>query len=99
MASTYAAADFNSIKVRLELVGSAISAGANILFQFHKGTIRTTENDKEQKNFSHFNSIKVRLEHINDIYSTADTTFQFHKGTIRTKDSVLGKKVSEISIP
>ena len=31
---------FNSIKVRLKR-GAAIGAGAGLLFQFHKGTIKT----------------------------------------------------------
>ena len=32
----------------------------------------------------HFNSIKVRLEHIEGDHVSKDTRFQFHKGTIRT---------------
>ena len=32
----------------------------------------------------HFNSIKVRLEPISEVITTANTSFQFHKGTIRT---------------
>ena len=57
--------NFNSIKVRLERIGSAISAGANLLFQFHKGTIRTVTLDSTSGIRSNFNSIKVRLERSN----------------------------------
>ena len=32
-------------------------------FQFHKGTIRTYKEDEEERKFTNFNSIKVRLEH------------------------------------
>ena len=32
----------------------------------------------------YFNSIKVRLEPLEDEYVTAASSFQFHKGTIRT---------------
>ena len=55
---------FNSIKVRLEpsLFGGAISG---LLFQFHKGTIRTLPLYAVGKTVRDFNSIKVRLEHFN----------------------------------
>ena len=33
-----------------------------MLFQFHKGTIRTVGADKKSVTFTYFNSIKVRLE-------------------------------------
>ena len=52
---------FNSIKVQLELVEGSRRL-FDLLFQFHKGTIRTTirlEKSAESKNF---NSIKVQLE-------------------------------------
>ena len=55
-------ANFNSIKVRLELLSLMLSPQCRA-FQFHKGTIRTTNfcvyNNKQEN----FNSIKVRLEH------------------------------------
>ena len=35
--------DFNSIKVRLELISSTQKALLKIIFQFHKGTIRTAD--------------------------------------------------------
>ena len=54
-------ANFNSIKVRLELLSLMLSPQCRA-FQFHKGTIRTTNfcvyNNKQEN----FNSIKVRLE-------------------------------------
>ena len=37
---------FNSIKVRLERA-AALSAGAGLLFQFHKGAIRTHKKIEE----------------------------------------------------
>ena len=52
---------FNSIKVRLEQQISSIFL-LLLVFQFHKGTIRTTICSWQWWNFRHFNSIKVRLE-------------------------------------
>ena len=74
---------FNSIKVRLE---HAIRHTHDIpaKFQFHKGTIRTTEIEHKLVIFLHFNSIKVRLElRLASLILLAEL-FQFHKGTIRT---------------
>ena len=68
-------------------------------FQFHKGAIRTVGFYLLISKEYNFNSIKVRLEHINDIYSTADTSFQFHKGAIRTKDDPEVFAAYTISIP
>ena len=53
---------FNSIKVRLEHKMREYSNFYAALFQFHKGAIRTLNNDKTPVCNSHFNSIKVRLE-------------------------------------
>ena len=54
--------NFNSIKVRLELVFS-LACLAMGLFQFHKGTIRTIiVGAGLLAYFLNFNSIKVRLE-------------------------------------
>ena len=78
-------ANFNSIKVRLELAG----IGGNLLpaskFQFHKGTIRTNNLLKSKKLHVNFNSIKVRLEHPDPDPENQAMIFQFHKGTIRTE--------------
>ena len=55
-------------------------------FQFHKGTIRTqipVHNIRAA--FAHFNSIKVRLEHVANDTLVRGILFQFHKGTIRTR--------------
>ena len=54
------------------------------LFQFHKGTIRTSSFLVSSRNLTHFNSIKVRLEHQFPQKMSTDCLFQFHKGTIRT---------------
>ena len=63
------------------------------LFQFHKGTIRTSDGRKTIKGCSCFNSIKVRLEP-NDkcIPSFNVKRFQFHKGTIRTHQRIGGSR-------
>ena len=74
---------FNSIKVQLEhrLKNDIFDLS---IFQFHKGTIRTTYDDDNLPLFSYFNSIKVQLELSRDILTSPVKTFQFHKGTIRT---------------
>ena len=54
-------------------------------FQFHKGTIRTAQQQGQDDAQQHFNSIKVRLEQLIDTpLIRAILKFQFHKGTIRT---------------
>ena len=52
---------FNSIKVRLERMPITCSLKA-LLFQFHKGAIRTIDPKLSKQVFDNFNSIKVRLE-------------------------------------
>ena len=54
--------NFNSIKVRLEPGVNLYVKEIELWFQFHKGTIRTVGDDREQNICYHFNSIKVRLE-------------------------------------
>ena len=58
----------------------------NILesFQFHKGTIKTSEAAERFRYPPHFNSIKVRLKHIYCRRGRWSNKFQFHKGTIKT---------------
>ena len=56
--------NFNSIKVRLEPAMSAEKLN-EVLFQFHKGTIRTCDLKLHKLNLGDFNSIKVRLEPVN----------------------------------
>ena len=53
--------NFNSIKVQLE-PGSIFGGALGLLFQFHKGTIRTIPIHNIRAAFAHFNSIKVQLE-------------------------------------
>ena len=53
--------NFNSIKVRLELTAGAGLVGS-LLFQFHKGAIRTLVLQMLISRRYNFNSIKVRLE-------------------------------------
>ena len=57
-----------------------------ILFQFHKGTIKTALRlSLDYSPDIHFNSIKVRLKLAYEYYSSiSKITFQFHKGTIKT---------------
>ncbi len=54
------------------------------LFQFHKGTIRTSGRVMMLHFVMYFNSIKVRLEPHFTIIIKDRILFQFHKGTIRT---------------
>ena len=78
--------DFNSIKVRLELNQTSVNCACDFLFQFHKGTIRTLRENRQNLADNYFNSIKVRLElTAGATYCSVTNTFQFHKGTIRTQ--------------
>ena len=56
-----------------------------LVFQFHKGTIRTQRCSVTLTTLAHFNSIKVQLEHIHPHSNLLPLPFQFHKGTIRTE--------------
>ena len=59
---------------------------SRVVFQFHKGTIRTQKLLHAANPHQYFNSIKVRLElQINPEVNSNLVEFQFHKGTIRTK--------------
>ena len=54
-------------------------------FQFHKGTIKTTQDLQGVGPVDNFNSIKVRLKQGREYeHSIRPNTFQFHKGTIKT---------------
>ena len=54
---------FNSIKVQLEQMHLNTQLKCILLFQFHKGTIRTFQTVSEFiDELLHFNSIKVQLE-------------------------------------
>ena len=76
--------DFNSIKVQLELRPIVCNENRVILFQFHKGTIRTEDGCSFETLEKHFNSIKVQLELAMAKEAANKAIFQFHKGTIRT---------------
>ena len=74
---------FNSIKVRLKPQG--LTAGTNLsVFQFHKGTIKTSVLFPITPLLLNFNSIKVRLKLTAGTNLTVGYSFQFHKGTIKT---------------
>ena len=55
-----------------------------LVFQFHKGTIKTDDRRNKQALFADFNSIKVRLKRLLLMYCICVVIFQFHKGTIKT---------------
>ena len=75
---------FNSIKVRLKQTTNSIFF-CDMRFQFHKGTIKTKEDFREEQATKYFNSIKVRLKpHKLHCWSWM-LQFQFHKGTIKTQ--------------
>ena len=61
-----------------------------LMFQFHKGTIRTSLHRVVQLIKLCFNSIKVRLEQMVARFTAHAPVFQFHKGTIRTGLMVYG---------
>ena len=54
---------FNSIKVQLERFFSRLELFAQLMFQFHKGSIRTKHGTERTHRLRCFNSIKVQLEH------------------------------------
>ena len=74
---------FNSIKVQLEPEKKQAIIH-QLVFQFHKGTIRTLFELEYTKDDNNFNSIKVQLERLWRSYESCEYKFQFHKGTIRT---------------
>ena len=75
--------DFNSIKVRLNLVLLSMVITSSLLFQFHKGTIKPFFQLSIVHRHTHFNSIKVRLNPFNGERIVWGCQFQFHKGTIK----------------
>ncbi len=68
--------DFNSIKVQLEPMFSPSSILLSV-FQFHKGTIRTSAKVARVTSLFHFNSIKVQLELIR-VNALGDDSFDFN---------------------
>ena len=89
---------FNSIKVQLKLSSVAVAPAA-IVFQFHKGTIKTENPTQADEYGKNFNSIKVQLKLIVVVDILKKSIFQFHKGTIKTRGSSRCIIRSEISIP
>ena len=74
---------FNSIKVRLKQEYEKRKR-ENRIFQFHKGTIKTSISPPLSLRPPNFNSIKVRLKLYQHKSQVVRLTFQFHKGTIKT---------------
>ena len=90
---------FNSIKVRLRLV-AVPSTSLIVIFQFHKGSIKTVEDFVKSMPIVHFNSIKVRLRpDVNNSDSVSVGSFQFHKGSIKTQETSESQARTIISIP
>ena len=91
--------NFNSIKVRLKREEGWESESKGI-FQFHKGTIKTTYtlglNSKCSLFQFHKGTIKTRHACFGVIGARR---FQFHKGTIKTGKSALSLRLFHISIP
>ena len=56
--------NFNSIKVQLRPLGDDIQTVQHQGFQFHKGTIKTTNLNFPLQLIKYFNSIKVQLRHV-----------------------------------
>ena len=70
-----------------------------IMFQFHKGAIRTWNLVNFLCQLLRFNSIKVRLELTIRNSDGQSLRFQFHKGAIRTKQLDENKADRDVSIP
>ena len=65
-----------------------------IIFQFHKGAIRTIYDAAVPGLKAHFNSIKVRLEQaVGYLLNAAILVFQFHKGAIRTDSQYISTEL------
>ena len=76
--------NFNSIKVRLELVKDSVVKSETSNFNSIKVRLEPGVEQQDECWHPHFNSIKVRLELIPADGRIGSATFQFHKGTIRT---------------
>ena len=90
---------FNSIKVRLEQEYEKRKR-ENRIFQFHKGTIRTRNQQKDVEQHLSFQFHKGTIRTPED-YSLENLlrAFQFHKGTIKTQNTNLKSSTKKISIP
>ena len=65
-----------------------------LIFQFHKGAIRTIFRCFSFYASYYFNSIKVRLELASTVSNRYVRIFQFHKGAIRTVSPIVGAGLS-----
>ena len=91
--------DFNSIKVQLKLSKEELDA-MPILFQFHKGTIKTTDDREQVKQNNNFNSIKVQLKPGSDVDLVSFYThFNSIKVQLKHKAGLLRLRSERISIP
>ena len=90
---------FNSIKVRLKLTNCFQGIDPTLLFQFHKGTIKTVLFHLAALMCLDFNSIKVRLKQLASEFQKIKFAFQFHKGTIKTNHLLFLCSRLHISIP
>ena len=92
---------FNSIKVQLERAFGTLSNILQLLFQFHKGSIRTLMFwNRIVFCVVSFNSIKVQLEQgIGIDWKNWRIMFQFHKGSIRTLFKIIYWILFVVSIP
>ena len=76
--------NFNSIKVRLKLGGIADGV-SSLLFQFHKGTIKTPKAYHHLQYQTIFQFHKGTIKTHRPTHNLVKITgFQFHKGTIKT---------------
>ncbi len=91
---------FNSIKVRLKLYFLILLKITYKQFQFHKGTIKTSNHPpstEAREGFQfHKGTIKTMLR---AGYIESIRPFQFHKGTIKTESKNLMDLLYRISIP
>ena len=70
------------------------------MFQFHKGTIKPELFFKVLLQDLSFNSIKVRLNPLDDLrFDITGKVFQFHKGTIKPNNPLNIRRGNNVSIP
>ena len=76
---------FNSIKVRLKLITAVNVPIVFVLFQFHKGTIKTSWPAGQHARNLLFQFHKGTIKTVEEnLYLYLIHSFQFHKGTIKT---------------
>ena len=90
---------FNSIKVRLELRIHSGNTSKDSTFQFHKGAIRTDNEDKPTTLMLEFQFHKGAIRTLISPDSRILCVFQFHKGAIRTLTVFPTDTIAIISIP